>query len=150
MPRNRYRTMTGRLMVGCAMLGCALGMVATGCGSSAGPSASAFAGRWHGSVPHALKGADVLIDIDARPTVNAPDIYVGTISTDASQCFTAGILAATYRNGTIMASGVGSGTATTVTITGQMDAGAISGLFAMMSDVADCVVATTAIDLRHE
>jgi hypothetical protein len=129
-------------------------LLTTGCGSSpGGTSASPFEGRWHGILPRVLQGVDLAVDVDARPTVNAPDVYVGTISTNAPRCFTAGMLGGTDSNGTIMAYAAGSGSATqgsSITITGQLDGRAIRGLFSMTSDADGCTVEPTAISLHRE
>lgn len=135
------------------VVGVGLAALLMGCGSSPGTSASPFEGRWHGVVPKALQGVDLVVDVDARPTVNAPDVYVGTISTNASRCFTGGMLGGTDSNGTIMAYAAGSGSATqgsSVTITGQLDAAEIRGLFSMTSDADGCTVEPSAIALDRE
>jgi hypothetical protein len=135
-----------------ALVALCLGSAA--CGSGASDAASPFAGHWHGVLPHALTGADLHVNLEARPSVNAPDIYVGNVSTDSSQCFTSGMLTAIDSNGSWMMNAAGSGSATQdciIAITGQTLAGQITGLLSMVSTLpTDCNIDATAFTLLRD
>jgi hypothetical protein len=135
-----------------ALLALALGAAA--CGSGAPDSASPFTGHWHGVLQHALTGADLHVGVEAHPTVNAPDIYVGNVTTDSPECFTSGMLTATDSNGSWMMDAAGSGSATQdciIDITGQNLGDKITGLFSMVSTLpTDCNVDATAFTLVRD
>jgi hypothetical protein len=92
--------------------------------------------------------------VEARPAENAPDIYVGNVSTDSPKCFTGGMLTAIDSNGSCMMNAAGAGSATQdciIAITGQLGGEKITGLFSMTSTLpTDCNVDPTAFTLVRE
>jgi hypothetical protein len=141
-------TKLGRAAVVALVLGSAA------CGSGASDSPSPFAGHWHGLLQHALTGADLRVDVQVQPSVNAADIYVGNVTTDSSRCFTSGMLTAIDSNGSWMMNAAGSGSATQdciIAITGQSLGGQITGLLSMTSTLpTDCNIDATAFTLLRD
>jgi hypothetical protein len=118
--------------------------------SSGNPSST----HWRGVLKGALAGADLHVGVEADPAASAPCIYTGSITTDASQCFTSGALTAIDSNGSWTMDASGSGSATQdciIEITGQSTGNQISGLFSMTSALpTDCNVDATPFTLVRE